>query len=136
MDQTHNAKGICRSLTSLLKICPNDMGSKKKLVSPQFHVMFDDNFDAVQQPDTNIKLSDKMDSLFKTNNYKQDDPFSNEHTYLFSYGGVDIHPDTLSPNIKRHQESMMTSSTGDETNFFALDKASDEITTITDPYTT
>jgi hypothetical protein len=42
---------------------------KTKLVSPHFHVMFDDNFDTVKAPDPNIKQSDTMDRLFKTNRY-------------------------------------------------------------------
>jgi hypothetical protein len=33
---------------------------KTKLVSTQFHVMFDDNFDTVQPHDPNIKISDTM----------------------------------------------------------------------------
>jgi hypothetical protein len=66
---------------------------KTKLVSPQFHVMFDDNFDTVRVPNPNITQVDTMESLFKTNSYKYDDPFGKEHTYLFSHGGVDIHPD-------------------------------------------
>jgi hypothetical protein len=41
-----------------------------------------------------------MGRLFKTNNYKYDDPFSKDHTYLFYYGAVDIHPDNLSRDIK------------------------------------
>jgi hypothetical protein len=48
--------------------------------------MFDDNFETVPSPDTNIKISDKMDRLFKTNKYKYDDPFGNKDTYLFYYG--------------------------------------------------
>jgi hypothetical protein len=59
---------------------------KTKLVSPQCHVMFDDNFKTVQAPDPNITHADTMDRLFKTNSYKYDDPFGNEHTYLFSHG--------------------------------------------------
>jgi hypothetical protein len=74
--------------------------TKTKLVSPQFHVMFDDNFDTVQAPDLNIKQVDTMDLLFKTNRYIYDDPFGNEHTYLFTYGGADIHPDNLTPTIE------------------------------------
>jgi hypothetical protein len=66
---------------------------KTKLVSPQFHVMFDDNFDTIQAPDPSIKHADTMDRLLKTNSYKYDDPFGNEHTHLFSHEGVDIHPD-------------------------------------------
>jgi hypothetical protein len=84
---------------------------KTRLVSPQFHVMFDDNFDTVQAPDPNIKHADTMDHLFKTNSYKYDDPFRNEHTYLFSHGGVYIHPDNLTPNIETCQESLTMTST-------------------------
>jgi hypothetical protein len=73
---------------------------KTKLVSPQFHVMFDDNFDTVQATDPNVKITDIMDCLFKTNSYKYDDPFGNEHTYLFCHGGVDIHPVKFSPNLE------------------------------------
>jgi hypothetical protein len=40
---------------------------KTKLVSPQFHVMFDDNFDTAKAPDPNIQQTDTMDILFKTN---------------------------------------------------------------------
>jgi hypothetical protein len=40
---------------------------KTKLVSSQFHVMFDDNLDTVKAPDPNIKQADTMDRLFKTN---------------------------------------------------------------------
>jgi hypothetical protein len=60
---------------------------KTKLVSPQFHVMFDDNVDTVQAPDPNIKQSDTVDRLFQTNRYIYYDPFGNEHTYLFTSGG-------------------------------------------------
>jgi hypothetical protein len=74
---------------------------KTKLVSPQFYVMFDDNFDTVQAPNPNIKQAGTMDRLFKT--YTYDDPFGNEHTYLFSYGGADIHPDNLTPTIETCQ---------------------------------
>jgi hypothetical protein len=45
-----------------------------KLVSPQFHVTFDDNFDTVQAPDPNVKHTEKMDRLLKTNGYKYYDP--------------------------------------------------------------
>jgi hypothetical protein len=72
---------------------------KTKLVSPQFHVMFDNNFDTVQAPDPNIKQSETMDHLFQTNRYLYDDPFGNEHTYIFTSGGADIHPDNLTPPI-------------------------------------
>jgi hypothetical protein len=57
--------------------------------------MFYNNFDTVQSPDPNITHAEKIDRLFKTNSYKYDDPFGNEHTYLFSHGGVDKHPDNL-----------------------------------------
>jgi hypothetical protein len=85
---------------------------KTELVSPQFHVMFDDNFDTVQAPDPNIKQSDTMDCLFQTNIYLYNDPFGNENTYLFIYGGADIHPGNLTPTIETCQTSftMMSSS--------------------------
>jgi hypothetical protein len=67
------------------KSVPMVWDPKKKLVSPQCHVMFDDNFNTTKAPDPNIKQADTMDRLFKTNRYKYDDPFSNEHTYLFSH---------------------------------------------------
>jgi hypothetical protein len=83
---------------------------KTKLVSPQSHVMFDDNFNTVQAPDPNIKQSDTMDRLFKTNRYLYDDPFGNEHTYIFTYGGADIHPDNLTPTIETCQTSLTMTS--------------------------
>jgi hypothetical protein len=89
------------------KSVPMVWDPKTKLVSPQFHVMFDDNFDTVKAPDPNIKQSDNMDRLFKTNRYTYDDPFGNEHTYLFTYGGADIHPDNLTPTIETCQASFM-----------------------------
>jgi hypothetical protein len=67
---------------------------KTKRISPQFHVMFDDNFDTVQAPDPSIKQSDTMDRLFQTNKYIYDDPFGNEHTYLFTYGGGQTYTET------------------------------------------
>jgi hypothetical protein len=39
-----------------------------KLVSPHFHVIFDDNFQTVQPPNMDIKMAETMDRLFKTNN--------------------------------------------------------------------
>jgi hypothetical protein len=48
---------------------------KTKLASPQFHVMFHDNFDTVQAPGPNINITDIMEHLSKTNKYKYDDPF-------------------------------------------------------------
>jgi hypothetical protein len=48
---------------------------KTKLVSPQYHVMFVDNFDTVQAPDPNVKITDTMDRLFKINKYTYDVPF-------------------------------------------------------------
>jgi hypothetical protein len=90
--------------------------------------MFGDNFETVQPPDPNIKISKTMDCLFKTNNYKYDSLFCNEHTHLFSYGGVDIHPENLSPNIKTCQASIMSLSASDETNSVASDTSSNENT--------
>jgi hypothetical protein len=96
---------------------------KTKLVSPQFHVMFDDNFDTVQAPDPNIKQSDTMDRLFETNRYIYDDPFGNEHTYLFTYRGSDIHPDNLTPTIEICQTSFtMTSCSKTQRNISAENK--------------
>jgi hypothetical protein len=93
---------------------------KTKLVSPQFHVMFDDNFDTVQAPDPNIKQSDTMDCLFQTNRYLYDDHFGNEHTYLFTYRGADIHPDKLTPTIETCQTSFtMTSCSETQQNILA-----------------
>jgi hypothetical protein len=83
---------------------------KTKLVSPQFHVMFDDTFDTVQAPDPNIKQADTMDRLFKTNRYTYNDTFGNEDTYLFSHGGADIHPDNLTPTIETCQAPFMMTS--------------------------
>jgi hypothetical protein len=96
------------------KSVPMVWDPKTILVSPQFHVMFDENFDTVQAPDPNITQADTMDRLFKTNSYKNDDPFGKEHTYLFSHGGVDIHPDNLTPNTETCQESLTITSTYDE----------------------
>jgi hypothetical protein len=62
--------------------------------------MFDDNFDTVKAPNPNIKQADTMDRLFKTNRYTYNDLFGNEHTYIFSYGGADIHPNNLTPTIE------------------------------------
>jgi hypothetical protein len=86
------------------KSVPMVWDPKTKLVSPQFHGMLD-YFDTVQSPDTNIKQADTMDRLFKTNKYKYDDPFGNEHTYLFSHVGADIHPYNLTPTIETCQAS-------------------------------
>jgi hypothetical protein len=114
MHKTHNTKGLRWTTSPLFKISTNDMGPEKKLVSPQFHVMFDDNFDTVQAPDPNITQADTMDRLFKTNSYKYYDPFVNEDTYFFSQGGVDIHPDNLTPTIETCQTSLTMTSTHDE----------------------
>jgi hypothetical protein len=51
---------------------------KTKLVSPQFHVMFDDNLDTVQAPNPNVKHTETMDRLFKTNIYQYNDPFGGD----------------------------------------------------------
>jgi hypothetical protein len=107
-------KVYIRHLHHYSKSVPMVWDPKTKLISPQFHVMFDDNFDTVQAPDPNITQADTMDSLFKTNRYKYDDPFGNEHTYLFSHGGVDIHPDNLSPTIETCEASFTMTPTHDE----------------------
>jgi hypothetical protein len=54
---------------------------KTKLVSPQFHVMFDDNFDTVQPPDPNIKHADTMDRLFRDNRYTYNPSEMTTHIY-------------------------------------------------------
>jgi hypothetical protein len=110
------------------KSVPMVWDPKTKLVTPQFHVMFDDNFDTVQAPDPNINITYTMDYLFKKNKYKYDHPFGNEHTYLFSYVGVDIHPDNLSPNIKTCQELIIMTSTCDEKHCVTSNTLSDENT--------
>jgi hypothetical protein len=87
------------------KSVPMIWDPKTNLVSPQFHVMFDANFDTVQAHNLNIKQSDTLDRLFKTNRYIYDDTFGNKHTYLFPYEGADIHPDNLAPTIETCQTS-------------------------------
>jgi hypothetical protein len=69
--------------------------------------MFNDNFDTVKSHNPHIKHSDTMDRLFKTNRYTYDDPFGNEHTCLFTYGGAAIHPDNLTPTKETCQASFM-----------------------------
>jgi hypothetical protein len=96
------------------KSVPMVWDPKTKLVSPQFHVMFDNNFDTVQAPDPNIKQADAMDRLFKTNRYTYDNTFGNEHTYLFSHRGVYIHPDNLTPTIETCQASLTMTLSHDE----------------------
>jgi hypothetical protein len=54
-----------------------------------------------------------MDRLFKTNRYTYDDPFGNEHTYLLSHGGADIHPDNLTPTIETCQASFTMTTCSD-----------------------
>jgi hypothetical protein len=76
--------------------------------------MFDDNFDTVQAPDPNIKQSDTMDRLFQTNIYLYDDPFGNEHTYLFTYGGGRHTPRQLKPTIETCQTSFTTTSSSEK----------------------
>jgi hypothetical protein len=83
---------------------------KTKLASPKIHVMFHDMFnnifDTVQPPDPNIKHADTIDRLFRNNIYTYDDPFGNDHPYIFSHGGADIHPDDLTPTIETCQASL------------------------------
>jgi hypothetical protein len=92
------------------KSVPMVWDPKTKLVSPQFHVMFDDNLDTVQSSDPNIKQSETRDHLFQTNRYRYDDPFGNEDTYIFTSGGANIHPDNLTPTIETCQTSFTTTS--------------------------
>jgi hypothetical protein len=47
----NNTKGLCWSPSSLFKIIPKVGDPKTRLVSPQFHVMSDDNFDTIKAPD-------------------------------------------------------------------------------------
>jgi hypothetical protein len=76
MEQTHH-------LDHYSKAVPMVWDPKTKLVSPQFHVMFDHDFDTVQLPDLNIKITETMDRLFKTKNYKYDDTLAtNKHIYF------------------------------------------------------
>jgi hypothetical protein len=96
------------------KSVPMVWDPKTKLVSPKFHVMFDDNFDTAQAPNPNITQADTMDCVFKTNRYNYDDPSGKEHTYLFSHVGVDIHPDNLTPTIETCQASFTMTPTHDE----------------------
>jgi hypothetical protein len=110
------------------KSVPMIWDPKTKLVSPQFHVMFDNNFDTVQANDPNIRHTETMDRLFKTNSYKYDDPFGNEHTYLFSYGGIYIHPDNIIPNTKTCQELLVMTSTHDDHHSATQTKASTQNT--------
>jgi hypothetical protein len=62
-------KVYVRHLHPYSKSVPMVWDPKTKLVSPQFHVMFDDNFDTVQASNPNIKQAYTMDRLFKTNRY-------------------------------------------------------------------
>jgi hypothetical protein len=96
------------------KSVPMVWDPKTKLVLPQFHVMFNNNFDTVQAPEPNITQADTMDRLLKTNRYKYDDPFGDEHTYVFSQGGVDIHPYNFTPTIETCQASFTMTPTHDE----------------------
>jgi hypothetical protein len=97
-------KVYVRHLHHYSKSIPMVWDPKTKLVSPQFHVMFDDNFDT-EAPDPNIKQVDTIDRLFETNRYTYDDPFGNEHPYLFSHMGADIYPYNLTPTIETYQAS-------------------------------
>jgi hypothetical protein len=90
--------------------------------------MFDDNFYTVQGPYPNVKITYTMDRLFKTNKYKYDDPVGKEQTYMLSHGGVDIHPENVSPNIETCQESITMTSTYDEKNSDTSDNSSNENT--------
>jgi hypothetical protein len=93
---------------------------KTKIVSPQFHVMFDKKIDTVQPPDPSIKHSDTMDRLFRDNIYTYDDLFGNEHTYLFSHGGAYIHPDNLTPTIETCQTSFTATPGSDDIDSLTL----------------
>jgi hypothetical protein len=62
------------------KSVPMVWDPKTKLVLPQFHVMFDDNFDTVQAPYPNITQADTMDA-FITQNHSH--PWSNGAIYTW-----------------------------------------------------
>jgi hypothetical protein len=68
---------------------------KTKLVSPQFHVMFDDNFNTVKAPDPNIKQSDTMDRLFKTNIYIYTMILLAMNTHTYSLTGEQTYTQTI-----------------------------------------
>jgi hypothetical protein len=57
-----------------------------------------------------------MDRLFRDNRYTYDDHFGNDHTYLFSHGGADIHPDNLTPTIQTCQISFTATPGSDNIN--------------------
>jgi hypothetical protein len=46
---------------------------------------------------------------------------TNTQTYLFSYRGVDIHPDSLSPDIETCQDSINNASTSDAFSIRSID---------------
>jgi hypothetical protein len=77
METTSRTKAIRWTFTPLLLVSTTYMGSQNtKLVSPQFHVvLFDNNLKTVQPTNQEPKADNTMDRLFKTNNYKYDDPF-------------------------------------------------------------
>jgi hypothetical protein len=54
-----------------------------------------------------------MDRLFQSNRYIYDDPFGNEHTYLFAFGGANIHPETLTPTMETCQASFTATSSSE-----------------------
>jgi hypothetical protein len=90
---------------------------KTKMVSPQFHLMFDDNLTLSKHP---IQTSHKR--ILWTAYLKQTDINSmmipletNTHTYSLTGGrGVDIHPDNLTPTIETCQASFTETSPCDE----------------------
>jgi hypothetical protein len=97
------------------KSVPMVWDRKTKLVSPQFHVMFDDNFNTVKAPDPNIKQADKMDRLFKKNRYLYDDPSGNKHIYLLLRGNIHT-PRQRSTNHRKmpsivHDDTMLRHTT-------------------------
>jgi hypothetical protein len=57
-----------------------------------------------------------MYRLLRDIRYTYDDPFGNEHTYLFSHGGADIHPDNLTPTIETCQASFTATPGSDDMN--------------------
>jgi hypothetical protein len=64
------------------KSVPMVWDPKTKLVSPQFHVMFDDNFDTFQAPDPNIKQGIRWTAYLKqTDIHMMIHLGTNTHTY-------------------------------------------------------
>jgi hypothetical protein len=77
------------------KSVPMIWDPKTKLVSPQFHIMFNGNFDTVQAPNPNIKESDTMDRLFKSNRYIYTMILLAINTHTYSLTGEQTYTQTI-----------------------------------------